>query len=136
MAFSGTIGQTAFDTRKVIEHAMRLCKVTAQQITPEHIAIAKEQLFLMLSAWANENTPLWCIEKVLLPLYENTPAVTLPVGTVDILNANFRTMTEATGTETSAATTHSSTATIVIELTATFSGRSRSSTAPSRSMAR
>jgi len=127
MAFSGTVGQTTFDTRKVIEHAMRLCRVPAQQITPEHIAIAKEQLFLMLSAWANENTPLWCIEKVLLPLYENTPAVTLPVGTVDILNANFRTMTEATGTETSTATTHTtalSTAALATTLGVLWSGAS------------
>ncbi len=117
MAFSGTIGQTTFDTRKVIEHAMRLCKVPAQQITPEGIDIAKDQLFLMLSDWANRGTPLWCIEQVLLPLYNGTPGVILPVGTVDVLNANLRTMTEATGTDTSASTTYTKQLTNVAQAT-------------------
>ena len=117
MAFSGTVGQTTFDTRKVIEHAMRLCRVPAQQITPEHIQIATEQLGFMLLSWANDNVPLWCIDKVVLPLYEGVPGVPLPAGSVDVLNANFRTMTEATGTSTSAATTYQTALTTAAQAT-------------------
>jgi hypothetical protein len=65
MAFSETVSQTVFNTRKVIDSAMRRCRVPAQTITGEHIEIAKDQLFLLLSAWANDGAPLWCVEKQL-----------------------------------------------------------------------
>jgi hypothetical protein len=44
----------------------------------------------MLSEMANIKTPSWCIEKLILPMYENQPLVTLPIGTVEILNLNYR----------------------------------------------
>jgi hypothetical protein len=69
------------------------------------IAVANEALYLILSAMANRGIQLWCIDKEILPLYEAVSEVPLPVGTVDILNANFRTLTELTGTETSNSTT-------------------------------
>lgn len=69
------------------------------------IAVANEALYLILSAMANRGIQLWCIDKEILPLYEAISEVPLPVGTVDILNANFRTLTELTGTETSNSTT-------------------------------
>lgn len=106
MAFSGTVSQTTFDTRKVIEHAIRQCKIPAQQITAEHIDIAKGQLHLMLSAWASDNVPLWCIEKTILPLYDGNSAVITPLGTVDVLNVNFRTISEVTSTDTTTSTEH------------------------------
>lgn len=106
MAFSGTVGQTTFDTRKVVEHAIRQCKIPAQQITAEHIDIAKDQLHLMLSAWASDNVPLWCIEKVILPLYDGNSAVVTPLGTVDVLNVNFRTITEVTSSDVTTSTEH------------------------------
>jgi hypothetical protein len=69
------------------------------------IAVANEALYLILSSLANRGIQLWCIEKEILPLYEAVSEVPLPVGTVDILNANFRTLTELQGTETSNSTT-------------------------------
>lgn len=100
MSFSGTISETVFNTRKVIDSAMRRCRVPAQTITSEHIDIAKDQLFLLLSSWANDGAPLWCIEKQLYGLTEGQSALQLDVGTVDIRNANLRTMMQQTGTET------------------------------------
>lgn len=101
MATSGTIGQTTFNTRKVIDNAYRGCKLPAQTVTGEMISIAKEQLYMLLSALANAGAPLWCIEKYILPLYQGVHSVPVPVGTVDVLNANLRTLQRLTGTETS-----------------------------------
>ena len=41
MAFSNTVSQTNFDTGRIIDSAVRRCKLTAQQITSEYIDIAK-----------------------------------------------------------------------------------------------
>jgi hypothetical protein len=105
VAVSGTVSQTTFNTRKVIDHAFRRCRLPPQGISSEMIAVANEALYLILSSLANRGIQLWCIEKEILPLYEAVSEVPLPVGTVDILNANFRTLTELQGTETSNSTT-------------------------------
>jgi hypothetical protein len=105
MAYSGTVSQTKFNTRRVIDNAIRRCKLTAQQITAEYIDIANDQLFLMLSEWANDGTPLWCIQKSIYPLYDGANYVVTYEGTVDILNSNLRYLQEVTGTNTDTATT-------------------------------
>jgi hypothetical protein len=98
MAFSNTVSQTNFNTRRVIDNAIRRCKLTAQQITAEHIDIANDQLYLFLSDLANQGAPLWCIEKQIYPLYEGVGDITMTDGTVDILNSNFRTLQPVSGT--------------------------------------
>lgn len=106
MAFSGTISETVFNTRRVIDNAMRRCKIPAPKITSEHLQIAQDQLYLILSTLANQGIQLWCIENILLPLYEGQGAVTLPLGTVEVLNINLRTMQSVTGTDTDTSTEH------------------------------
>ncbi len=100
---SGTIGQTQYNTRLVVDHAFRACRLAPQQITSEYIRVATEQLGLMLSAWANTSTPLWCQTKVILPMvqgvYQLNVANTFP-GTVDILEANLRWGNQFTGSYT------------------------------------
>jgi len=105
MATSGTVSTTQFTTRQVIDHAFRRCRLGAQQITSEMIDVANDQLYLILSNLANRGVQLWCIEKLIMPLYEGQSAVTLPLGTVDVLNTNLRTLTEVSGTETTSSTT-------------------------------
>jgi hypothetical protein len=105
MAFSNTVSQTVFNTRRVIDNAIRRCKLTAQQITAEHIDIANDQLYLFLSDLANQGAPLWCIEKQIYPLYDGVGDITMLDGTVDILNSNFRTLQEVSGVNTDTATT-------------------------------
>lgn len=107
MAFSDTVSLTVFDKRSVIERAMARCRFAAQQITPEIIADASEELYLMLSAWASEQTPLWCIEKDIYPLYEGVGEVTMTLGTADIIAANLRSLQEVTGTDTDTSTQRS-----------------------------
>jgi hypothetical protein len=105
MAFSNTVSQTVFNTRRVIDNAIRRCKLTAQQITAEHIDIANDQLYLFLSDLANQGAPLWCIEKQIYPLYDGVGDITMTDGTVDILNSNFRTLQPVTGTNVDTSTT-------------------------------
>lgn len=91
MATSGTVSTTVFKTRKVIDHAFRRCKLAPQQITPEYIETATDLLYLYLSTLTSKGIALWCVEKQILPMYENVQTVPCPPGTVDILNANLRT---------------------------------------------
>jgi len=100
MAFSGTVSQTVFNTRRVIDNAVRRCKVPAQSITAEHLDIAKDQLFQFLGELANQGTPLWCIEKVIVPLYDGQGDLTLASSTVDVLNSNLRYLQPVSGTDT------------------------------------
>lgn len=101
---TGTIGQTQFNTRLIVDHAFRSCRLAPQQVTSEYIRVATEQLGLMLSSWANTGIPLWCQTKEILPLvqgqFQLNLAATVP-GVVDILEANLRQCTEFTGTYTS-----------------------------------
>jgi hypothetical protein len=105
MATSGTVSTTNFTTRQVIDHAFRRCRLGAQQITSEMIDVANDQLYLILSNLANRGVQLWCIERLVMPLYQGNGAVVLPIGTIDVLNTNLRTLLESTGTTASTATT-------------------------------
>jgi hypothetical protein len=106
MAYSNTVSRTVFNTRKVIENAVRRCKLHAESITAEYVDIANDQLYLLLSDLANMGAPLWCIEKQILPLYDGYGDVTLDTKVVDILNSNFRQLQTVSGTDTTTATTH------------------------------
>ena len=105
MAYSNTVSQTVFNTRRVIETAARRCKLTAQSLTPEHVDIANDQLFMLLSDLSNRGIQLWCIEKQIYPLYNGLGDLTLDTGTVDVLNSNLRTLQQVTGINTDTSTT-------------------------------
>lgn len=100
MAYSGTVSQTTFNTRKVIEHAVRRCKVPAEQISAENVSIANDLLYLLLSDLANQGIQLWCVQKSIYPLYNGVSQVVTYEGTVDILNSNLRTLQTVTGVNT------------------------------------
>jgi hypothetical protein len=106
MAYSNTVSQTVFNTRKVIENAVRRCKLTAQQITSEYVDIANDQLYLLLGNLANQGVPLWCIEKMVMPLYSGNGVIDLPTRVVDILNSNLRYLQQVSGTDYDDSTTH------------------------------
>ena len=103
MATSGTVSQTTFDTRKVIEHAFRRCRLRAEQLTAEHAQIALDALYLQLSALVNRGMQLWCIERLIVPLYQGQAAYTMSDGTVDLTNTNIRSLSRLEGTYTSSA---------------------------------
>jgi len=106
MAYSNTVSQTVFNTRKVIENAIRRCKLPAESITAEYVDIANDQLYLLLSDLANMGAPLWCIEKQIIPMYNGVGDVVLDTKVVDILNSNFRQLQTVSGVNTTTSTTH------------------------------
>jgi len=106
MAYSGTVSGTTFNALKVVEHAFRRCRLPAQAITAEMQSYALDSLYLMLSELANIKTPSWCIEKLVLPMYENQPIVTLPSGTVEVLNLNYRVLQPVSGVVTTSPTSY------------------------------
>ena len=97
MAYSGSISGTTFNALKVVDHAFRRCRLPAQAITAEMQEYALESLYVFLSELANIKTPSWCIEKMVLPMYQNQPIVTLPAGTVEVLNLNYRVLQVVSG---------------------------------------
>lgn len=97
MAFSGSISTTTFNALKVVDHAFRRCRLPAQAITSEMHSYALDLLYLALSELANVKTPSWCIQRQIYPFYEGQPVVKLDLGTVEVLNANLRTLQEVTG---------------------------------------
>lgn len=92
MAVSGTVSTTVFNTRKVIDHAYRRCRVPPEGISSEQISFALDTLYLVLSMLANRGLQLWCIERYLMPVYQAQGLITMPNGVVDILNTNLRTI--------------------------------------------
>jgi hypothetical protein len=108
VAVSGTVSTTVFNTRKVIDHAYRRCRIPPEGISSEQISFALDTLYLILSALANRGLQLWCIERFLMPLYQAQGLMTLPNGVVDILNTNLRTVevSNANTTNTSTSTTY------------------------------
>ena len=116
MAYSGSISGTTFNALKVVDHAFRRCRLPAQSITAEMQEYALESLYVFLSELANIKTPSWCIEKIILPMYQNQQIVTLPVGTVEVLNLNYRVLQVVSGavvTTSTSNTTYFTTQTVV-----------------------
>ena len=106
MAVSGTVSTTVFNTRKVIDHAYRRCRVPPEGISSEQISFALDSLYLILSMLANRGLQLWCIERYIMPLYQAQGLIEMPNGIVDILNTNLRTLQEVSGTSVTTSTTY------------------------------
>lgn len=101
MATSGTVSKTVFNTGRVIDHAYRRCRVPPETVSSEMLQIAQDNLYLLFSMLPNMGITLWTIEKHILPLYVGQASVTLPVGTIDVQNYNYRTISRYTGATTS-----------------------------------
>jgi len=106
MAYSDNVSVTTFNALKVVDHAYRRCRLPAQSITSEMQSYGMDSLAFMLDELANIKTPSWCIQQQILPLYENNQIVTLPKGTVDVLNLNLNILQELSGTVTAVATSY------------------------------
>ena len=105
MTTTQTIGATTVDVTTIIEHAARRCGKFASSLTSEQVTAARENLYFILSDLANRGISLWTISKQVVTLTVGTPTYPLSVGTVDILQAFYRTSTFQTGAGISSATT-------------------------------
>jgi len=127
MAYSGSIGNTTFNALKVIDHAYRRCRLPAQAITSEMQNYALDSLFMLLSDMSNVRTPSWCIQKLILPMYENQPIIPMPAGTIDILNLNYRQIQPVSGAYVATSTSYTvnfTTSTVVDTVGIKWSGAS------------
>lgn len=93
MATSGTTGQTTIDVTTVVEHAFRRCGKLASTISGELLQSARENLFFLLSDLANRGLSLFCVQQAVIPLAAAQNPYLLPLGTVDLLQALYRTVT-------------------------------------------
>ena len=92
MSTSGTVGQTVISVQTLIDHGARRAGKLAEELTSEQVQSAKESLYYLLSNLANRGIQYWCIDKTVIGLIPEKYIYYLPVGTVDILNANYRTV--------------------------------------------
>lgn len=90
MAVSGTVSTTKFNVRKVIDHAFRRCRLSAQQITAELQDIARANLYLMMSEMANKGYQLWTLDYITDTFVLGQGDYTMPLGTVDVLQINYQ----------------------------------------------
>lgn len=95
MATSGTVGTTRFSLAKIIEHAMRRCKLNPALISVELIETAKDALYLILTSLANRGLNLWRVEHGFLGLAVGVNRYDLPTSTIRVANLNFVTNTLA-----------------------------------------
>ena len=96
MATSGTVGMTTVTVQQLIDSGARRAGKLSEELTVEQVQAAKQALFLLLSSLTNWGINYWAINKVILGLNPDRFAYDLPVGTVDVLNANYRTVTSVT----------------------------------------
>jgi hypothetical protein len=97
MSTSGTVGQTVIDVDTLIGHAMRRCGVATGDITVEHGQLARNNLYFYLSNLANHGVNLWTISRDVFGVVKNSALITLPLGTIGVLNANYRTLDRVDG---------------------------------------
>lgn len=101
-----SVGQTSISIAKIIDSAVRRVGLPVELQSPETVEIAKNNLYLILMNLTNRGVNFWAIEEQFVPLIAGKAKYTMPAGTVDVLNSNYRTVTEATGTVTTTTTTH------------------------------
>ena len=96
MSTSGTVSQTVISVQQLIDHGARRAGKLAEELTVEQVQSAKDSLYYLLSSTANWGINYWAINKVVLGLVPDQFEYYLPVGTIDVLNANYRTLTSVT----------------------------------------
>src|SRR5579862_2328068 len=96
MTTSGTVGTQTITVQALIDSAARMSGKLAEQLSVEQIQACKNKLFMLLSNLANRGIQYWCIQKTILGNIPEQFEYTLPVGTIDVLNSNYRTVTTNT----------------------------------------
>lgn len=93
---SGTVGQTVISVQQLIDHGARRAGKLAEELTVEQVSAARDSLYYLLSSLTNYGINYWCIDRIIVGLVPDKYEYYLPVGTNDILNANYRTLTAVT----------------------------------------
>ncbi len=93
MSTSGTVSQTIVTVQNLIDSGARRAGKLAEELTSEQVAASKQSLYYLLSSLANWGINYWAINKVIIGLIPDKNFYQLPLGTIDVLNANYRTLT-------------------------------------------
>lgn len=99
MSTSGTVGETRISVQTLIDHGARRCGKLAEELTSEQQLSARESLFYLLSNLGNRGIQYWAIDKVVFGLKPDQYGYKLPLGSIEVLNALYRTMDRPTPNE-------------------------------------
>ena len=89
MATSGTVAFRP-DVEEIITEAYERCGIDIQTRTGDQAISARRSINLLFSEFANRGINYWTLSQNTLPLVNGTTSYTLPVGTIDILDAVIR----------------------------------------------
>ena len=103
MSTSGTVGQTVISVQQLIDHGARRAGKLAEELTDEQVNSARDSLYYVLSNLANIGINYWAISKTVIGLNADQYIYSLPVGSVDVLNALYRTLNRPVGGDGSSA---------------------------------
>lgn len=90
MAYSGTTNQTKINVGQLIEYAFRESGKSSEEQTAQYIVAGKQALFYILQNLSNRGVNLWMLENKLIGTVKDQTVITLPEGTVDVREANWR----------------------------------------------
>ena len=89
MALSGTVAFRP-DVEEVVTEAYERCGIDPQTRTGDQAVSARRSLNLLFSEFANRGINYWAVSQNTLTLADGTTSYTLPVGTIDIIDAVIR----------------------------------------------
>jgi len=89
MATSGTVSFRP-NVEEIITEAYERCGLDIQTRTGDQAISARRSMNLLFSEFANRGINYWTVSQNTLPLVNGTTSYTLPVGTIDILDAVIR----------------------------------------------
>ena len=89
MSTSGTVAFRP-DVEEIITEAFERCGIDVQTRTGDQAISARRSINLLFSEFANRGINYWTLSQNTLPLVNGTTSYTLPVGTIDILDAVIR----------------------------------------------
>jgi len=89
MATSGTVAFQP-NVEEIITEAFERCGLDPQIQTGDRAVSARRSLNLLFSEWANRGINYWAVEQQTLTLVNGTASYTLPVGTIDLIDAVVR----------------------------------------------
>jgi hypothetical protein len=108
MATSGIVSAYPFNMRKVIDHAMRRAGKLPENMSAEHLEIAKDLIFTLTSQWVNAGFPLWTKQSILYGPVLGSPDIVTLNGTVDVQTVYWRILNPYRGNATTTTGTDAS----------------------------
>ena len=103
MATSGTVATFSVNAAQLLDQAFLACGKQPSTVSGELLLRARERLQFALWALANDGVNLWAIKKTIFNLRANKSVIPMAAGTVDVINALWRTLNTSSGASSSGA---------------------------------